>query len=288
MTVTIDPSEIRPGPVALTRRPTLPVRTILLTAGGGLGLVAFTFGAFSFFSGLADPRARTIRPMPFAASLPDLKDGVPALVPSAATGQTAKREASVVSPTPAPEREEVGLRAEAQPTPRAPLQVASAEPPAAVSDATGSVAPRGAATVAKIRPAPPIENAAVVAADRTSVPLVAPARIAGPLAPAKAETVRARTAEPRAFASLPSEPTKPEPTKPESAKPVAAGKPKPAHARATAAKPVAEASAQPQPMAQAKPVSDASDDPEVMGVKIWGGREIRNGIKAVFGGDGGN
>ena len=289
MTVAIDPSDVRAAvpPGAQARR--FPLRMIIVAGLGGCGLVGFTVAAFSFFSGLADPRVRTARPAPVAINLPDIKEGVPALAPEA-EGSAPKAAAAPILNLPPPRAEppaiataepDLGLRRDP------PVVSTSAAPMSAASDATGSVAPRGA-----LKAVPAIENAQTVVADAKPAPLIAPSKAAGPISPGKAETVRAKAAEPRAVAAL-SEPVVPEPARAASARSekaksdLAQPKRKPVasvHARTAAAKTALEASASVPGEASASRAEAASDDPEVLGVPIPGGRHIRDGIKSMFGG----
>lgn len=288
MTVAIDPSEIRSqatvkalaAPDGSGRRLPLPLRTMLLGGLGGAGLLAFTIGAFSFFGGLADPR---VRPVTVAAKMPDLKDGLPALVSDGASPAPAATVLNLPKP-PAAEAAPVPAKTETGPRNAglAAAEPVASPPPAAspVAEATGSVAQRKVAPVApplRAKAAPAIENAATVSGDAKPVPLIAPARTAGPLAPAKAETVRAKAI---AVAALPSEADPPTPAAASKqaaqdtpdAKPAATRKPAQKVARSKA-KPVAEASAEPD----AAPAAAAQPEEEGFGTKI------NRGIKAIGG-----
>lgn len=272
MTVAIDPSEVRRQATveaAVKRRGLrLPVRTLLLGGLGGAGLLAFTIGAFSFFGGLADPRARTIRPTAVVSKMPDLKDGLPALVTD-----TASAPAATVLNLPKPPAAETAP-AKAETGSSNNLQAAAAPP---LAEATGSVAQRKAAPIAapvRTKPTPTIENAATVSGDAKPVSLIAPARTAGPLAPARTETVRAK---PVAVAALSDGPERPAPAAAQSrAAQEAVPEPKPAK------KPVQKGA-----RAKAKPVAEESAEPEVARAAApeeeGFGSKLNRGIKAIGG-----
>ncbi|GJE28008.1 hypothetical protein LKMONMHP_2872 [Methylobacterium organophilum] len=308
MTVALHPSETR---AAEERAPAAAGRkTGLFVLGGiaGLGLLAFSVGAFSFFSDLADPRARAARNGAVAASWPDLKDGVPAL---AAKDGTAKDQPAVSLPSPDSIRAEapqaapvpaaapLPVRAEApKPVPEAPKPVAEAPKPpveaakpvaeAPKAEASKPVAPaklaaekpRPAAPAA--RPPLPIANAAMVGAGEAAAPAVTPARTAKLIAPAKSETVKAKDERPSTFVSLPSAEkpaaATPAPKKAAAAQPAPPANKKPATKAVAAAQPPGEA---------ASHAPAAPDEPELLGVKIPGARALSDGVKAVgnlFGG----
>lgn len=325
MTVTIDPSDMRPPTQRPPKRTRLGVRQFLLAGVGACALAAFTAGAFSFFAGLADPRAKTARPLPVASAWPDLKDGVPALTSRTADGADKAATATILNlPRPDEAGPQRGLASGSEfqlrnAPPAAPVAAAAARQSEAVTTAqplppsgpaAGSDPARSAAkpaSVASDRVPPPIENAEIVTDGIKSAAVIAPTRQAPAIAPSRSESVRAKSAEPSSFVSLPPEPASVEPAQPEpapTATPARADQPKPAPAVKAAAakpapvkpkpvqaavaakppapKPVLQASATPGP-AQAMPAREA-DDPEVMGVKIPGGRQVRDGWKAVFGG----
>lgn len=292
MSVAIHPSETRPnaGPPRAGRAR----QRLRLAAGivlGGTALAGFTVGAFSFFSGLADPRAKPARVAPVASQWPDLKDGVPAL----AEGLGAEPTRLSLPPAEPPAQ-----RADAAPAPT-PVQTAKAEPvqapPARIGPAKPEAhkpetpKPEPVRAAASGRPNLPIEPAATLAPTRTAAP-VTPAKVAAPLAPARAETVRAKAEQPARFVSLPAKPEAPkaESRKPEAPKAEAKATPRPEKAEA-ARKPAARTrvtTAEAAPAAPAPapaPVAAATDDePELLGVKIPGGRQIRDGWNATVGG----
>ncbi|WP_244573399.1 hypothetical protein [Methylorubrum populi] len=111
-----------------------------------------------------------------------------------------------------------------------------------------------------------------------------------PLPPSRSETVRAKTEQPAKFVSLPAPKAKSEIAKSESkpeakaevAKADAARKAVPASRnRAAETRPTQTASAE---APSAKPAPDAADEPELLGVKIPGGRQIREGWDAAVNG----
>lgn len=271
MSVTIHPSQTRPAESRAPARRRLPV--ILGAAGGSAALLVFAVGAFAFFSDLADPRSRPARIAPVASQWPDLKDGVPALAP-ASVGLPEARRASL----PAAE----------------PVAPAAAPPPAPVVAAAPEIAPPARANL-PIEPAP-----TVPAASRTAAAL-APAKVTVPLPPSRSEMVQAKTEQPARFVSLPAK-TKPEIAKTEAkveartkteiakaetakvepAKADPSRKPAPVvRNRATEARPTQTASAQ---TPAARPAQDAAEEPELLGVKIPGGRQIRDGWDAAVNG----
>ncbi|MER2248984.1 hypothetical protein ABS772_03545, partial [Methylorubrum podarium] len=133
MSVAIHPSETRPSEARAQARFRLPV--VAGVAGGGVALLAFAVGAFSFFSDLADPRTRPARIAPVASQWPDLKDGVPALAPATAGALPEPRRASLPAvpaaepAPPAPSPAPVAAKEQAV----APVQVAASPPPPARS-----------------------------------------------------------------------------------------------------------------------------------------------------------
>ncbi|GJE65902.1 hypothetical protein LNAOJCKE_3116 [Methylorubrum aminovorans] len=312
MSVAIHPSEARPSEARAQARFRLPV--IAGVAGGGVALVVFAVGAFSFFSDLADPRSRPTRIAPVASQWPDLKDGVPALAPTTGGPVIEPRRASLPSAEPAP-----------APSPPLPVQAAAAIPVAAPAQATApaQTAPtaqatlpaqatpptqaalpaRGAATVqaaaaSPARGTPPIEPASTLPATGRTAAALAPAKVTVPLPPSRSETVRAKTEQPAKFVSLPAPKAKPEiakaearveakseskpEAKAETAKADAARKAMPAPRNRTAeTRPTQTASAQPP---AANPAQDSADEPELLGVKIPGGRQIREGWDAAVSG----
>lgn len=285
MTVSIAPSEVRSRSSVetssvKTRGIRLPLRTILIAGIGGAGLTAFSICAFSFFSDLADPRARMPRVAPIAAKMPDLKDGIPALSPESA-------------PSEPPRAANLNLPRPSAPAPTAPEPIAPSPAPA-MAAASEPAAPRSRTGPASKAAILPIQNVTTLAVARTAA-VIAPPRVAATLAPARDETVRAKVGQPSSFVSLapqadvqrvPQAVSEPAPERTEAS---AAQKRKPAPAkvaaRKPAAKPVADASeASPGPAAPAAP--SASDDNEILGMPIPGGRQIRagfKGIKAMFG-----
>lgn len=271
MSVTIHPSQTRPAESRAPARRRLPV--ILGAAGGSAALLVFAVGAFAFFSDLADPRSRPARIAPVASQWPDLKDGVPALAP-ASIGLPEARRASL------PVAE--------------PVAPAAAPSPAPVAAAAPEITPPARANL-PIEPAPTVPAAARTAA------ALAPAKVTVPLPPSRSEMVQAKTEQPARFVSLPAK-TKPEiakteakveaRTKTEIAKAEAAKveptkadpsrKPAPVlRNRATEARPTQTASAQ---APAARPAQDAAEEPELLGVKIPGGRQIRDGWDAAVSG----
>ncbi|KQO87306.1 MAG: hypothetical protein ACAH20_03595 [Methylobacteriaceae bacterium] len=276
MSVTIHPSQTRPAESRAPARRRLPV--ILGAAAGSAALLVFAVGAFAFFSDLADPRSRPARIAPVASQWPDLKDGVPALAP-ASIGLPEARRASL----PAAE----------------PVAPAAAPPPAPVAAATPEIAP-------PVRANLPIEPAPTVPAAARTAAALAPAKVTVPLPPSRSEMVQAKTEQPARFVSLPAK-TKPEiakteakveaRTKTETAKTDTAkaetAKVEPAKAdpsrklapvvrnRATEARPTQTASAQ---APAARPAQDAAEEAELLGVKIPGGRQIRDGWDAAVSG----
>ncbi|WP_253389610.1 hypothetical protein [Methylorubrum extorquens] len=276
MSVTIHPSQTRPAESRAPARRRLPV--ILGAAGGSAALLVFAVGAFAFFSDLADPRSRPARIAPVASQWPDLKDGVPALAP-ASNGLPEARRASL----PAAE----------------PVAPAASPPPAPVAAAAPEIAPPARANL-PIEPAPTVPAAARTAA------ALAPAKVTVPLPPSRSEMVQAKTEQPARFVSLPAK-TKPEIAKTEAkveartktetaktdtakaetakveiAKADPSRKPAPVvRNRATEAGPTQTASAQ---APAARPAQDAAEEPELLGVKIPGGRQIRDGWDAAVSG----
>ncbi|MEH3120119.1 MAG: hypothetical protein PGN25_21655 [Methylorubrum populi] len=267
MSVAIHPSETRRPAGRPTFRPRLKAMAVL--AGGGVTLLAFTLGAFSFFSDLAGPRAKPVRIAPVASQWPDLKDGVPALAEAPAASPPVLRQASRPAAEPAP----------ATPVRSIPVAPAQASVPA----------PTPAQAALPIEPAPTVPPAARTAAS------VGPARVAIPLPPSrtetvKAKTVKAKTEQPARFVSLPAPKareaagteakavaSKPDTTQSEAGHRLAP----PARNRTAEAQPAQTASAQaPAP----QPAQDAPDEPELLGVKIPGGRQIREGWDSAVNG----
>ena len=311
MSVAIHPSEARRSGSRDSARPRM--RNLALI-GGSVALLAFTAGAFSFFSDLADPRARPARSapvVPLASQWPDLRDGVPALAEAPAGAPQELRRASLRVAVPA---------ALPSPDPVAPAPV----------QASPTVVP-----AAPARAALPLEPAQTLPPAARTAAAVTPAKVAVPLPPTRSETVRAKTEQPAKFVSLPA---KPETPKPETAtKPETAAKPQakadhapsgtaraaatkaeaskaeaskserakaeaakaeaakaeaarrtvsPARARTPETKPTRTASAQApaEPAANPPAAREASDEPELLGVKIPGGRQIREGWDAAVNG----
>ena len=273
MSVAIHPSETRRAE-ALPRAVTGPSRLRLLggLALGGTALAAFTAGALSFFSGLADPRAKTVRVTPVASQWPELKDGVPAL----SGGSMAEAPRLNLPPAEPPARAEATAPA---PIIAAPVRAAEPAPLRPEPARTASVAPTG-------RPNLPIEPAQTLPPARAAAP-VTPAKVAPALAPSRAETVRAKEEQPARFVSLPAPKAKAEAAKPEAVKAIPA-KPEKAEAARKPAAPartrVTEARPADAPAAVPAPAAVADDEPELLGMKIPGGRQIRAGWDAAVGG----
>lgn len=293
MSVAIHPSE--------TRRAEAPPRAVpgasrlRLLGGlalGGTALAVFTAGALSFFSGLADPRARPVRVAPVASQWPELKDGVPAL----SDGATAEAPRLNLPRAEPPPRAETPAIATAAP-PAVQARAAEAAPIRSEPTRTASVAPTG-------RPNLPIEPAQTLPPARAAAP-VTPAKVAPALAPSRAETVRAKEEQPARFVSLPApkaksetaksetakaekiEAAKADPVKPEAGR-AAVTKPEKAEAARKPAAPartrVTEARPADAPATAPAPAAVAEDEPEVLGMKIPGGRQIRAGWDAAVGG----
>ncbi|GJD67346.1 hypothetical protein [Methylobacterium gnaphalii] len=285
MTVNIDPSEVRARtsamPVAAKARRRLPLRAMLIGGLGGAGLIAFTVGAFSFFSTLADPRIRISRPMPVAALMPDLKDGLPELVEG-----PVQKSATFNLPRP-----ETAEPAPAQPAPVEQAATPPAAEPAPVEHAAFD--PQAPALRSGTTP-PPIQNAPTVPATRTVAVVAPPARPAATIPPARTETVKAKPVQANAVAAVaPSREAEPlvepastatvsspaavqPPRKPVAAKPAVQ---KTAARKTPAAKTVADA----EPAAAGTPAATASDDSDIPGAQ-----QLRAGVKAItglFGGD---
>ena len=296
MSVAIHPSETRRIESGAASRSRLPL--IIGLAGGSVALAVFAAGAFSFFSGLADPRVKPVRATPVASQWPDLKDGVPAL--AAAEPAQAPLSASVPSPassTPA------GLTP-ASPIPTAPVPVKAAASEPDKGQDKGQ-------TQARLQ----IEPAQTVPPATRPTTTVEPSKVAIPLPPSRTETVRAKAEQPARFVSLPAPKAKEEPKSPaikaatvdgkagmaksekakgekargekakgEAAKPAVAkldtarDHSAPSPSQAADVKPTQTAAAE-APAAQ-----DNSDEPELLGVKIPGGRQIRDGWDAAVNG----
>ena len=293
MSVAIHPSETRRGGSKDSARPRM--RTIAAIGGGGVAVLAFAAGAFTFFSDLADPRARPVRNAPvapLASQWPDLKDGVPALATASAEPPPELRRASLPAAEPSPPPAAIAAPA--------PVQAASVQA-ASVQAAPAAVPPVPARAALPIEPVQTVPPAARTTAS------VSPAKVAVPLPPTRSETVRAKAEQPAKFVSLPA--TKPETARTEASKPergrAEASKPEagkseagkseaikaeaarktvaPARARAPETKPTQTASAQ-APAASPPAAREASDEPELLGVKIPGGRQIRDGWDAAVSG----
>ncbi|MEN3211464.1 hypothetical protein PUR23_15700 [Methylorubrum populi] len=293
MSVAIHPSETRRTEGQAPSRLRLPV--LVGAAGGSVALLAFAVGAFSFFSDLADPRSRPVRIAPVASQWPDLKDGVPALAPSSAGLPNETRRETRQASLPAAEPAISAAMPAALPVtlPAAQVQAAAPESP----------------PPAPARAPLPIEPAATVPAAARTAATVTPTKVAVPLPPSRSETVRAKTEQPAQFVSLPAPKAKPEPArteakaeiksraegkaeavketaketakKAEAAKIDPARKPAPvARNRAAEPRPTQTASAQ----APAGLAREAADEPELLGVKIPGGRQIREGWDAAVSG----
>lgn len=301
MSVAIHPSETRPNPVP--PRSGRARSRLFLAAGillGGTALAGFTAGAFSFFSGLADPRARPAQVAPVASQWPDLKDGVPALAEGPGTEPTRlslppaeppAARANAAPAAPMPERS----AAKAEPIPSATTepsrsepagaaiaQAETARPEAAKSEMSQPLAEHARSSAASGRTNLPIEPVQALAAPARAAAPVAPPRTAATLAPARSETVRAKAEQPARFVSLPASKAdsakatpKPEPKAEATRKPVA-----PARTRVTSA----DAASPAAPAAAPAPAPAVDDEPELLGVKIPGGRQIRDGWKATVGG----
>jgi hypothetical protein len=299
MSVAIHPSETRPSEARAQARFRLPV--VAGIAGGSAALLVFAVGAFSFFSDLADPRSRPARIAPVASQWPDLKDGVPALAPSVAGSPPEPLRASLAAVEPAAPASTATAPAAVQVA--APVQVATpvqVTPPAQVAAPTRAAEPVRAATppASPARANLPIEPAPTVPAAIRTAATVAPAKVMVPLPPTRSESVRAKTEQPAKFVSLPAPKAKSESAKVEAkgeakgeakseaksevARTDAARKAVPtARNRAAETRPTQTASAQPP---AAKPAQDTADEPELLGVKIPGGRQIREGWDAAVNG----
>ncbi|MFG5119145.1 hypothetical protein [Methylorubrum sp. POS3] len=311
MSVAIHPSETRPNPVP--PRSGRARSRLFLAAGillGGTALAGFTAGAFSFFSGLADPRARPAQVAPVASQWPDLKDGVPALAEgpgaeptrlSLPPAEPPAARANAAPAAPMPER----IVAKAEPIASAPPQPSRSEPAGAAiakaetarpetarpeaakpeiakSEMSQPLAEPARSSAASGRTNLPIEPVQALAAPTRAAAPVAPPRTAATLAPARSETVRAKAEQPARFVSLPASKAdsakatpKPEPKAEATRKPVA-----PARTRVTSA----DAASPAAPAAAPAPTPAVDDEPELLGVKIPGGRQIRDGWKATVGG----
>ena len=258
-----------------------------MAAFSGLGaaaFAAFTYGAFSFFSDLADPRARAPRPAPMASAWPDLKDGVPALArpvetkppalvtaaaetpspvesfppappPAAPAPAAAPNIAASLEPAPAMAPE---LKPAVEPAPVAPAQAESSPAPVAPAQAESSPAPTP--PLRGNRPDLPIVTVATVGAARILTPIEPPRPIAAIL-PAKAETVRAKPV-PTTFVSLPSDAE----ATPAPQTVAAAAEPAPAPMASGESKPAASPAAKPRKpalsRAAAKPTRTAAREAE--------------------------
>ena len=277
MTVALHPTETRvaPTPVSIA-----PQRTMRMIALGGLGVVAlagFAAGASTVFSGLADPRARAPRVSPMAANWPDLRDGVPGLAAERTDASTAKPALNLLpASAAAPSSDPIDIR------PTVAAEATDTSPPPVTLQPVSPVkldAAKPDGIPASAKRAPAIVNASIVPAAERTAPVVAPTRTTAPLPPARVESIRAKDAQPSRFVSLASKAEKPE------AAPALVPKRKPVQAlrttstatasasASTAAKPVVEATARPSP----------SDEPELLGVRIPGGKQIRDGFNAVGG-----
>lgn len=260
MSVTIDPSETRSAPQAPApaRRTMLPVvGRLVLGFLGCVGLAGFSVGAYSMMGQFARPQVAKVAIGRQAAEWPDLKDGIPAMVPAIAPSRAEPARPPSQSTDAKPGSVAAGL---ALPTP----VVASALPSTVASPPRNAAAPPP-------RPLPPIETATVVRPVRLA-PLAPPAAMAALVPPSPAQTVRARSAEVR-FAALP-----PEPAAQPAAKPVR--KPPVTSARA---KPVPGPVATPAPAA-APPAAEA-EETEMFGMKVptlaASGRRLVDGVKSL-------
>lgn len=264
MPLAIDPTERRAEAPAATR-PGLrrAGRPILLAGLGCAGIVGLSVIANTMMAGLAGPppikKSLVSRA---AADMPDLRDGVPALVSSPSMPPApAPRDVGAVSTTAAPMVAALPKADTVAPPPRPEVK---AEPAAL---------PRAEA---KPRPAPPIEAAAVVMPARVAAP-VAAARTAALVAPSPKETTRARPAPPTStsFAALPPEPPARElPAARKKPAPVAAARVKPAPAQVATASAEAPSRAAPEP-----------EETEVFGLKMPSlapaGRKLVEGVQAL-------
>ncbi|CAO4176552.1 hypothetical protein [Methylorubrum populi] len=277
MSVAIHPSETRQTEGRAPARFRLPL--LASVAGGSVAVIAFAAAAFSFFSGLADPRAKPVQVAPVASQWPDLTDGVPALAPAKAQPELHRADLPVPEPVSAP-----------APPPAAPVTIQAKAP---------EPAPEPAPAPAQARL--PIEPVQTVSPAARPVAAVAPAKVTVPLPPTRAETVRAKTEQPARFVSLPAPKAKPDTPK-EAPKEIAKAKAEPVKAQvAKAEAPKSESVRKPTPpargrSAETKPTQTASaetpapqpareaDEPELLGVKIPGGRQIRDGWDAAVNG----
>lgn len=275
MPIAIDPTERR-AQASAAKAPVTPLRaarTILLAGLGCAGLVGLSVVANALLSGLAGPPpARKIMVSRAAADMPDLRDGVPALV--------AGGEAARSSPMSAP-REPAAAPAALPSAVAAPSEADTAAHPAepTFTPRTQAAAEPAPVPLAEARPAPkpiplpPIQNAALVPPARVASP-VAAARTVALVAPSPRETTRARPAPAvsTSFAALPPEPAAHE-------APVARRKPAPAVAAR-----VKPAAAQ---VATAAPAAAAleAEETEVFGLKMPSlapaGRKLVEGVQAL-------
>lgn len=280
MPLAIDPSERRSptrsaaAPRTRTTASGKAARPIVLAALGCVGLVGLSAGSYAMLSGLAGPQPTKIAIGRIAADMPDLRDGVPALVTSGPADRSAPR------PVPAQREAAVNpVRPVAADTP-SPVQ-ASRMAVAAQSD--GPTKPESPAKIARVLP---IQNAALVVPARTAA-LVPATRVAALVTPSARETVRSRVAPETntSFAALPPEPVARETPNPRK-KAVAANaapvqpvaNPKVAARARPAASRVADAT--PGPAAAAEP-----EETEVFGMKVPSlapaGRKFVEGVQAL-------
>lgn len=289
MSVAIHPSETRPSEVRAHARFRLPV--IAGIAGGSAALLVFAVGAFSFFSDLADPRSRPTRIAPVASQWPDLKDGVPALAPATVGSPLESRQASLPTAEPAPPAPPPSAASVQAETPAqfvAPAPVA-AQTQGAARDQVAAPLQAAPPPPAPSRASLPIEPAATVPAAARTATALTPAKVTVPLPPSRSETVRAKAEQPAKFVSLPAPKAKPEAVKEavkSEAKAEARSEPArkaapAARSRTADAKPTQTATAQ---ATTAHLAQDAADEPELLGVRIPGGRQIREGWDAAVNG----
>ena len=262
MSVTIDPSETRHSPQAPAARRATPsvLRNLFLGVVGCAALVGFSVGAYSMMGELARPQLAKVAIGRQAAEWPDLKDGVPAMVPS--TGEAARPPSRTVDAPTATAEAKPALTAAV--SPMAASVAATASPPVAASPEKHSAA-------SPPRPLPLLQMTTVVPSGRIA-PLVQPAAMASPVPPSRAETVRARAAETQ-YTALPAEPAAQPAPRPVKKTPVASARAKPA--------PGAVATAQP---AAAAPTAEP-EETEVFGMKVptlaSSGRRFVEGVQSL-------
>lgn len=263
MPLAIDPSEMRaPARLAKAAARQRSARPILLAALGCVGLVGLSAGSYALLSGLAGPQTTRIKVGRMAADMPDLRDGVPALVPSITT---------VRSPVPA------------TPVPVAPVAVAATVralevPPRAVDVPLTTLAAKPDAPAKPARVLP-MENATLVAPSRAAA-LIPVMRTAALVAPSAGETTRSRVSTSEtSFAALPPEPATAEAPAPRK-KPV----PVVTRAKTPVAKPASTTRVATAPDSPPSAAAEA-EETEVFGMKVPSlapaGRKFVEGVQAL-------